>query len=119
LLLPVGVIYLLDLVQYKIRTRGDVDRLTKLPVLGEIPFHPDIDTEGNIAVTENATTEVDEAFRMIRTNLMLALDPKDKVVVFTSTIPGEGKTFAAINTAISFALLGKMVLLMGMDMRLP
>lgn len=119
MLIPVGIIYLLDIVQYKIRTRGDVDRLTKLPVLGEIPTHDDMEADGNIAVMENATTEVDEAFRMIRTNLMLSLDPKDKVVVFTSTIPGEGKTFAAINTAISLALLGKKVLLLGMDLRLP
>lgn len=119
LLLPVGVIYLLDLIQYKITSRGDVDRLTKLPVLGEIPTHGDMEEMGNIAVTENSSTEVDEAFRMIRTNLMLSLDPKHKVVVFTSTIAGEGKTFAAINTAISLALLGKRVLLMGMDMRLP
>ena len=118
LLIPLGIIYLLDVLQYKIRTRGDVDRLTKLPVLGEIPTH-DVDRETNVAVSENATTEVDEAFRMIRTNLMLSLDPKDKVVVFTSTIPGEGKTFAAINTAISLALLGKRVLLLGMDLRLP
>lgn len=119
MLIPVGIIYLLDIVQYKIRTRGDVDRITKLPVLGEIPTHRDIEEEGNIAVAENATTEMDEAFRMIRTNLMLSLDPKDKVVVFTSTIPGEGKTFAALNTAISLTLLQKKVLLLGMDLRLP
>lgn len=115
---PVGVIYLLDILQYKIRTRGDVDRLTKLPVIGEIPTY-DTENEGNIAVAENATTELDEAFRMIRTNLLLSLKPQDKVIVFTSTIPGEGKTFAAINTAISLALLGKKVLLIGMDLRLP
>ena len=119
MLIPVGIIYLLDIVQYKIRTRGDVDRITKLPVLGEIPTHEDNELDGNIVVAENATTELDEAFRMIRTNLMLSLDPKDKVVVFTSTIPGEGKTFAAINTALSLALLGKKVLLMGMDFRIP
>jgi len=118
LLLPVGIIYLLDIVQYKIRTRGDVDRITKLPILGEIPKHEDAG-ENNIAVAEGASTEVDEAFRMIRTNLMLSLDPKDKVVVFTSTISGEGKTFAAINTAISLALLEKKVLLLGMDLRIP
>ncbi len=120
MLLPVGIIYLLDIVQYKIRTRGDVDRITKLPILGEIPRHADIDSkDGNVAVSENSTTEVDEAFRMIRTNLMLSLDPKDKVVVFTSTIPGEGKTFAALNTAISLTMLQKKVLLLGMDLRLP
>lgn len=120
MLIPVGIIYLLDIVQYKIRTRGDVDRITKLPILGEIPRHNEIDSiEGNIAVAENATTELDEAFRMIRTNLMLSLDPKDKVIVFTSTIPGEGKTFAALNTAISLTMLQKKVLLLGMDLRIP
>ena len=67
LLLPVGVIYLLDMLQYKIRTRGDVDRLSQLPVLGEIPSHEEVVDGGNVVVTENATSELDEAFRMLRT----------------------------------------------------
>ena len=120
MLVPVGVIYLVDLLRYKIRTRSDVDRLTKVPVLGEIPKHEELARgEENVTVSEHGSSELDEAFRMLRTNLMLSLDPKDKVVLFTSTVPGEGKTFAAINTAISLALLGKRVLLLGMDLRLP
>jgi capsular exopolysaccharide synthesis family protein len=55
---------------------------------------------------------------MLRTSLMLALGGGKKVVVFTSTVPGEGKTFVAINTALSFALLDKKVLIMELDLRL-
>ncbi|MDD4460645.1 MAG: GNVR domain-containing protein, partial [Proteiniphilum sp.] len=66
ILLPAGIIYLMDMLQYRIRTRGDVDRITKVPVLGEIPKH-DIDEQ--VAVQENETRAIDEAFRMLRTNL--------------------------------------------------
>lgn len=93
----------------------DVERLTKLPILGEIP----ISEVGNIAVEENKNRETDEAFRMMRTNLLFLLGKEKKVVIVTSTEPKEGKTFISINTAISLALLGKKVLLMGLDLRLP
>ena len=116
ILLPAGIIYLMDMLQYRIRTRGDVDRITKVPVLGEIPKH-DIDEQ--VAVQENETRAIDEAFRMLRTNLLLTLGADNKVVVFTSTVLGEGKSFVALNTAISLSLLNKKVLLMGMDLRIP
>ena len=115
-LIPAGIIYLMDILQYRIRTRADVDRITKVPVLGEIPIH---DEEDNIAVMEDETRPIDEAFRMARTNLLLALGSENKVVVFTSTVSGEGKTFVAINMAISTALLDKKVLLLGLDFRIP
>ena len=118
LVLPVGAIYLLDMVRYKIRSRADVERLTKLPVLGDIPSYTN-GIENNIVVSHNMNTEMDEAFRLLRTRLMLSLVPTDKVVVVTSTVPGEGKTFVAMNTAISLALLDKKVLLLGMDLRIP
>ena len=100
----------------KIRTRADVDRISKVPVLGEIPSHDETD---NIAVHENETCPIDEAFRMARTNLMLTLGAENKVVVFTSTVSGEGKTFVALNMGITTALLDKKVLLVGMDLRIP
>jgi capsular exopolysaccharide synthesis family protein len=108
-------IFLKDLLHYKIESRLDVERITKLPILGEIP----ISEVGNIAVAENQNRETDEAFRMLRTNMLFQLGKDKKVIIVTSTEPKEGKTFISINTAISFALLGKKVLLMGLDLRLP
>lgn len=115
LMIPILIVFLKDLLHYKIESRMDVERLTKLPILGEIP----ISEVGNIAVEENKNRETDEAFRMMRTNLLFLLGKEKKVVIVTSTEPKEGKTFISINTAISLALLGKKVLLMGLDLRLP
>ncbi len=116
LLIPMGIIYLADMLQYRIRTRGDVDRISKVPILSEVPKH---DEDENIAVMENETRPIDEAFRMLRTNLLLTLGADNKVVVFTSTVAGEGKTFVALNSAISLSLLNKKVLLVGLDLRIP
>jgi capsular exopolysaccharide synthesis family protein len=116
LLIPMGIIYLADMLQYRIRTRGDVDRISKVPILSEVPKH---DEEENIAVMENETRPIDEAFRMLRTNLLLTLGADNKVVVFTSTVSGEGKTFIALNSAISLSLLNKKVLIVGLDLRIP
>lgn len=116
LLIPMGIIYLADMLQYRIRTRGDVDRVSKVPILSEVPKHEE---EENIAVMENETRPIDEAFRMLRTNLLLTLGADNKVVTCTSTVSGEGKTFIALNTAISLSLLNKRVLLVGLDLRIP
>src|SRR5690554_2723800 len=115
-LIPAGIIYLMDILQYRIRTRADVDRFSIIPVLGEIPRNGN---DNNIAVAENSTTPIDEAFRMARTNLLFSLGRSGKVALFTSTEPGEGKTFVALNMAISTALLNKKVLLVGLDLRKP
>ncbi len=116
LLIPMGIIYLKDLLSFRITSRSDVDKISKLPILGDIPT---FDEEGNMAVKENETRQIDEAFRMLRTNLLLTLGADNKVVVFTSTVSGEGKTFVALNTAISLSLLNKKVLLVGLDLRVP
>jgi len=116
LLVPVGIIYLIEILQYRIHSRADVDHISKVPVLAEIPRNKGKEI---IAVKEQEISEIDEAFRMLRTSLMLAVGTDNKVVIFTSTVSGEGKTFIALNTAISMALLDKKVLLAGMDVRNP
>ncbi|NLO72125.1 MAG: polysaccharide biosynthesis tyrosine autokinase [Porphyromonadaceae bacterium] len=115
LLVPILVVFLKDLLHFKISSRHDVEKLTKLPILGEIPQSE----TGAIAVHENENKESDEAFRMLRTNLLFALGKDKSVVIVTSTEPKEGKTFVSLNTALSLAMLKKKVLLIGLDLRLP
>jgi len=118
LLLPGAVIYAVSLFRYRIESRADVEKIAKVPLLAEIPRHEEEGDKGNIVIKKDDRSSIAEAFRMLRTSLMLALGGDKKVVVFTSTVPGEGKSFVAINTALSFALLDKKVLLMELDLRL-
>ena len=117
LLLPGGIIYLVSLFQYRIESRGDVEKISKVPLLAEIPRYEE--ENDNIAITKDDRSSIAEAFRMLRTSLMLALGGDKKVVVFTSAVSGEGKTFVATNTALSFALLNKKVLMVELDLRIP
>lgn len=117
LLLPGVIIYLVSLFQYRIESRGDVEKISKVPLLAEIPRYEE--ENENIAISKGDRSSIAEAFRMLRTSLMLALGGDKKVVVFTSAVSGEGKTFVAINTALSFALLNKKVLIVELDLRIP
>ena len=76
-------------------------------------------TKADIVVHENKNNVMEEVFRSIRSNIQFMLKEEEKVIMFTSTTSGEGKTFTAANLAVSFALLGKKVLVMGLDIRKP
>ncbi|MDR0891238.1 MAG: polysaccharide biosynthesis tyrosine autokinase [Mediterranea sp.] len=115
--IPVGIIYLIDMMQFKIETRADVEKITKCPIAGDVPLADDL--QGAIAVVENENTLMSETFRSIRTNLQFMLQPGEKVILVTSTVSGEGKSFISANLAISFALLGKKVVIVGLDIRKP
>ena len=117
---PVGLIYLLGLLRYRIEGREDVEMLTKIPVLADIPLAPkSLDGELSLAVRENSNDMMEEAFRGLRTNLRFVLSEKENVIACTSCIPGEGKTFVSTNLAMSLALLGKRVIIVGLDIRKP
>lgn len=116
--LPVGFVYLRDLLKYKIENREDVERITTVPILAELP-KCDTPANSSIVVRENKNDMMEETFRGLRTNMLFMLEPQEKVILFTSTQPGEGKSFLAANTAISLAFLGKKVIILGMDIRKP
>ncbi|WP_418943393.1 GumC family protein [Phocaeicola plebeius] len=116
--LPIGVIFILSLLQFKIQTRGDVERLTKLPIVGDIPLTLGTE-EGAIVVHENRNELMEEVFRAVRTNLQYMLQEGQKVILFTSTTSGEGKSFTAANLACSLAFMGKKVIIVGLDIRKP
>ena len=115
--IPVGIIYLISLTKFKIEGRGDVERLTSLPVVGDIPLADE--KSGSIAVFENQNTLMSETFRNVRTNLQFMLSHGQKVILVTSTVSGEGKSFVSSNLAISLSLLGKKVVIVGLDIRKP
>ena len=115
--IPVGIIYLIGLTKFKIEGRADVEKLTLLPVVGDIPLADE--KAGSIAVFENKNNLMNETFRNVRTNLQFMLEQGKNVILVTSTISGEGKSFVSANLAISLSLLGKKVVIVGLDIRKP
>ena len=115
--IPVGVIYMLELTKFKIEGRSDVEKLTSVPIVGDIPLTDE--KQGAIAVFENQNNLMSETFRNIRTNLQFMLENDKKVILVTSTVSGEGKSFISANLAISLSLLGKKVVIVGLDIRKP
>ena len=121
LLFPFVVIYLRTLLDTKVHSRKDIEDVTSIPFLGDIPH---FDSGDKIAITSGARTSTAESFRLIRTNLEFMLpdsgdNGKGKSIFVTSTYSGEGKSFISINLAAAIVLSGKKVLLMGLDLRAP
>ena len=114
---PVVSIYLRNLLRFKIESRADVEKITDVPIVGDIPM---ADTQGTpIVVRENKNELMEEVFRSVRTNIQYMLQEGQKVILFTSTNSGEGKSFTAGNLACSFAFMGKKVVIVGLDIRKP
>lgn len=117
LLFPIFCIWLAKKLRFKIEGRTDVEKLTDVPVIGDIPQIQKADT--TIVVSENKNGVMEEVFRNVRTNIMYMLQEDEKVVLLTSTTPGEGKSFTAANLAASFAFMERKTLIVGMDIRKP
>ncbi len=120
LAIPALIIFLQQLFRYKIEGHEDVVRLTKLPIIADVAIASNTAKgKADIVVHENQNNQMEEIFRSMRTNLQFMLHEGQKVVLFTSSTSGEGKTFTAANLSVSFGLLGKKVILVGLDIRRP
>lgn len=120
LAIPVLIILIIQFFRYKIEGHDDVARLTKLPIIADIAIASNsAKGKADIVVHENQNNQMEEIFRSLRTNLQFMLHEGEKVVLFTSSTSGEGKTFTAANLSVSFGLLGKKVILVGLDIRRP
>ena len=118
--IPVVIIYILHLLNFRIEGHSDVEQLTTVPIIGDVPLAGQSGDAHAIAVRENDNDLMTETFRNLRTNLLFMMgEPDKKVILVTSTTSGEGKTFIASNLAVSLALLGKKVILLGLDIRKP
>lgn len=118
--LPIAIIYLIGILRYKIGGRDDVEKLTKLPIISDVATaSKHAKRDGEIVVRENHNNAMEEIFRGMRSNLLFTLKEGQNVIICTSSIAGEGKTFISSNLAMSFAILGKKVLLVGLDIRKP
>ncbi len=115
--MPFSGIYLKDALNDKVQTKRDVQRATSTPILGEISLNT---SNKALVVKEESGSSIAEHFRLIRSNLQFATAGKEnKVILVSSSISGEGKTFFCINLAASLTLIGKKVVLLELDLRRP
>lgn len=116
-LIPFLIIYVKDLLDTKVRSEKDLEKLG-IPYIGNVPLS---NPKKKHFIKDGDVSQTAEAFRYIRTNIGFMLDNKDlgKVVLVTSTLSNEGKTFTAINLASSLAISGKKTILLAMDLRAP
>lgn len=122
LAIPAGILFLIEFFKYKIEGHEDVIKLTQIPVIADIPVASDAakkEGKADIVVHQNVNNLMEEIFRGLRTNIQFMLKSDEKVMMFTSSTSGEGKTFVASNIGISLALLGKKVIMVGLDIRKP
>ncbi|MEZ0485108.1 GumC family protein [Fibrella aquatica] len=120
LLVPIISISAKDAMNNRVLRRSDVEDVTKTPILGEVVKSRQASTD-NLVFKPRMQSVIGEQIRAIRTNLqfMRSESQKAQVLLFTSSISGEGKSFISLNLGASLALVGRKTVILEMDMRKP
>lgn len=117
ILIPALIIFLKDYFNNKIQTKEDVEGITSIPLIGNIAFSK---KKGDILTQVYPRAPITEAFRAVRTRLDYMKNGSEKqTILVTSSSPGEGKSFCAINMAGILALAGRKTIVLGFDLRKP
>ena len=119
LFFPSGIIFLKDFLNTKIKNRSEIISLTNIPILAMIPKS---DHKSNLVVFDRPQSTVAESFRVLRSKISYYtndIDKRGKVIMVTSSIPSEGKTFTSINLASALSLNEEKTILVGLDLRKP
>lgn len=121
LAIPAVIIYIRESMRTKLSVNDEIAKMTSVSSVGSIPVNASSKKGiAGIVVQRNNNDVMAEAFRSLRTNLQFVMKKSTgKVIMLTSTTSGEGKTFISSNLAMSTAVLGKKVILIGMDIRRP
>jgi len=115
--MPYSLIYLNGIIRNKVSSEDDVKLISDLPVVGHIPFSR---LSYNQVVLTEPNSQIAEGFRSLRTRLeFITKESKVPLILVTSSMPGEGKTFSAVNLASAYSLAGKKTLLVEYDLRRP
>ena len=116
--IPFGLIYLKEMFDDKIHSKHDIEDLSPITVVAEIPK---VERKENDLVAKNDMSPMAEAFRILITNMNYMLPKKEggKVIYVTSSVKGEGKTFISINLALSLASASRKTIIIGSDVRNP
>ncbi|WP_345955881.1 polysaccharide biosynthesis tyrosine autokinase [Mucilaginibacter sp. PAMB04168] len=116
-LLPSIYLFVKELLNVRIDSKNDIERITSAPILGEIGHNSD---KQSLVTGTNSRSVISEQFRGLRTNLQFVLDAsKPNILLFTSSMSGEGKSFLSLNLGSALALSDKKVVFMEMDLRKP
>lgn len=119
LAIPAGIIFLKRFFFHQFKDQEELQRLTNIPIIGEISNDPNKGANP-IVVGTNVSTSIAELFRLLRNNIGFTKNGTEKkVILVTSSVSGEGKTFISTNLAMTYALTGKKVVVVGFDIRRP